>query len=152
MRLLIAENDASLATFLSDGFGAEHYTVDLTHTSDEAKTVIQKNEYDAAILDLNLPQADSMEILQHFRSKRPQLPILILTNRNRPEERGTSARSGSRRFGPKTIFVRGTFGASARRSASRSLCAAGHAAHGRSRSKSGGTFGATCQPHDRVDA
>lgn len=87
MRLLIAENDASLATFLNDGFAAEHYAVDLTHTSDEAKTAIQKNEYDAAILDLNLSQTDSMEILRHFQSERPQLPILILTNRNRPEER-----------------------------------------------------------------
>jgi two-component system copper resistance phosphate regulon response regulator CusR len=87
MRLLIAENDASLATFLNNGFGAEHYAVDLTRSGEEAKTLIQKNEYDAAILDLNLAQTDSMETLQHFRSKRPHLPMLILTSRNRPEER-----------------------------------------------------------------
>jgi DNA-binding response OmpR family regulator len=87
MRLLIAEHDASLATFLKDGFGAEHYVVDLTHSGDEARTLIQKNEYDSAILDLNLAQTDSMETLRHFRSTRPQLPILILTSRNRPEER-----------------------------------------------------------------
>ncbi|HEY0703387.1 MAG TPA: response regulator [Candidatus Acidoferrales bacterium] len=87
MRLLIAETDPSLAAFLNNGFGAEHYAVDLTHDSDQAKSLIQENEYDAAILDLNLPQADGMEVLQHFRSKREQLPILILTGRNRPEER-----------------------------------------------------------------
>ena len=87
MRLLLAESDPSLAAFLHNGFGAEHYAVDLTHDGDAAKTVVQKNEYDLAILDLNLPQADTMEILRHFRSKSQHLPILILTSRNRPEER-----------------------------------------------------------------
>jgi DNA-binding response OmpR family regulator len=87
MRLLIAETDPSLAAFLNNGFGAEHYAVDLTYDSDKAKTMIQENEYDAAILDLNLPQADGMEVLRDFRSKRERLPILILTGRNRAEER-----------------------------------------------------------------
>jgi two-component system, OmpR family, copper resistance phosphate regulon response regulator CusR len=87
MRLLIAENDPSLATFLNDGFGGEHYTVDVSTDGAGAQTMVQENEYDAAILDLNLPQAEGMEVLQQFRSKRPQLPILILTSRNRPEER-----------------------------------------------------------------
>jgi DNA-binding response OmpR family regulator len=87
MRLLVAENDPSLATFLNGGFRAENYAVDLTRNSDDAKTLIQKNENDVAILDLNLPQADGMGILQHFRITRPQLPILILTSRNKAEER-----------------------------------------------------------------
>lgn len=87
MRLLIAENDPSLATFLNNGFGGEHYTVDVSSDGAGAQTMVQENEYDAAILDLNLPQAEGMEVLQKFRSERPQLPILILTSRNRPEER-----------------------------------------------------------------
>lgn len=87
MRLLVAENDPSLASFLNNGFGAEHYAVDLTHDSDGAKSMVQKNEYDLMILDLNLPQAAGMEILRHFRTKRQQMPILILTGRNRPDER-----------------------------------------------------------------
>ena len=87
MRLLLAENDPSLATFLSNGFGSEQYTVDVTADGAEAKAMVQEHEYDAAILDLNLPQTEGLEILQQFRRRRPQLPILILTSRNRPEER-----------------------------------------------------------------
>jgi DNA-binding response OmpR family regulator len=87
MRLLLAENDPSLATFLSNGFGSEQYTVDVTADGSEAKAMVQEHEYDAAILDLNLPQTEGLEILQQFRQKRPLLPILILTSRNRPEER-----------------------------------------------------------------
>jgi len=87
MRLLVAENDASLAAFLCSGFGAEKYAVDLTHDGDTARDMVQKHNYDLALLDLNLSQAEGMEILQFFRNKRQQLPILILTSRNRPEER-----------------------------------------------------------------
>ena len=87
MRLLLAENDPSLATFLSNGFGSEQYTVDVTTDGAEAKAMVQEHEYDAAILDLNLPQTEGLEILQQFRRRRQQLPILILTSRNRPEER-----------------------------------------------------------------
>ena len=87
MRLLLAENDPSLATFLSNGFGSEQYTVDVTADGAEANAMVQEHEYDAAILDLNLPQTEGLEILQQFRRRRPQLPILILTSRNRPEER-----------------------------------------------------------------
>lgn len=87
MRLLVAEHDASLATFLSNGFGAEHYAVDLTQDGEGAKAMVANNEYDLAILDLNLSQAQGMEVLQHCRNKRQQLPILILTGRNRLEER-----------------------------------------------------------------
>ena len=83
MRLLIAETDRSVATFLNNGFGAEHYAVDLTYDSDNAKSLIQENEYDAAILDLNLPQVDGMEVLQHFRSKRDRQSTWSSSIRNR---------------------------------------------------------------------
>jgi two-component system, OmpR family, response regulator len=83
LRLLLAESDPSLAAFLHNGFGAEHYAVDLTHDGDPAKTMVQNKEHDLAILDLNLPQADTMEILRYFRGKSQRLPILILTSRNR---------------------------------------------------------------------
>jgi two-component system copper resistance phosphate regulon response regulator CusR len=87
MRLLVAESDTSLATFLQNGFAIENYAIDITHDGNDAKALIQQNEYDLAILDLNLPQADGMEILRYVRTKWQHMPILILTSRNRPEER-----------------------------------------------------------------
>jgi len=86
MRLLVAESDPSLGTFLHSGFGAEHYAVDLTRDGNDAKAMVQENEYDLAILDRNLPHADGLEVLSHLRSKRRLLPIVILTSGNRPEE------------------------------------------------------------------
>ena len=87
MRLLVAENDPALGTFLQRGFGEEHYVVDLASDGARTQLLVQEREYDLAILDLNLPRPDGLEVLQQVRARRRQLPILILTGRNRLEDR-----------------------------------------------------------------
>src|SRR5271168_2644878 len=87
MHLLVAENDPALATFLQSSFDHEHYTVDLTDNSEEAKQWAAERNYDLAILDLNLARDQGSAVLQHVRTKRQQLPILVLSSRNRAEER-----------------------------------------------------------------
>ncbi len=87
MRLLVAENDPALATFLHSSFDAEHYTVDLTRNGEEAKQMVEERSYDLAILDMNLALSSGMQVLQSFRAKQQQLPILVLAGRNRPEDR-----------------------------------------------------------------
>jgi len=87
MRLLVAENDPALATFLQESFDHEHYSVDLTHESAEAKKWVEEREYDLAILDLNLARDEGTQVLQHVRAKRRELPILVLSGRNRAEDR-----------------------------------------------------------------
>jgi len=87
MRLLVAENDPALATFLQRGFDAEHYAVDLTAGGEEAKFMVQEREYDLAILDLNLPKPDCLEVLQKIRAQRQQMPILVLTSKGQLPDR-----------------------------------------------------------------
>jgi two-component system copper resistance phosphate regulon response regulator CusR len=87
MRVLVAESDRALGTYLERSFGAENYAVDLAASADQAKTLVQAHEYDAAILDLNLPREEELGVLRHVRAKRQRLPILALTNRTRPEDR-----------------------------------------------------------------
>ncbi|MFZ0883186.1 MAG: response regulator [Candidatus Acidiferrales bacterium] len=87
MRLLVAENDPALATFLHSSFDAEHYTVDLTRNGEEAEQMVEERSYDLAILDMNMALASGMQVLQSFRAKQQQLPILVLAGRNRPEDR-----------------------------------------------------------------
>jgi len=118
MRLLVAESDRALATFLERGFRAENYVVDLASDGSIALELAQEQPYDAAILDLNLPQCDGLSVLRHARASGQQFPILILSNRTRPEDRAGS-RSGCRRFGAEALRVRGAFGARARAAAAR---------------------------------
>src|ERR1700678_3606838 len=87
MRLLLAESDPALAPFLQRSFDTEHYAVEVTKEGDEAESLIQDQEFDLAILDLNVTRPDGLEVLKHIRAARSQLPILVLSNRNRPEDR-----------------------------------------------------------------
>ncbi len=87
MRVLIAEDDPALATFVRKGLEAEHYAVDVTHDGEQAKAMATELDYDLFMLDLNLPRVDGVSILRHLRPRKPSMPILILTSRNRVEDR-----------------------------------------------------------------
>lgn len=87
MRVLIAEDDPALATFVRKGLEAEHYAVDVTHDGEQAKAMATELDYDLFMLDLNLPRVDGVTILRHLRPRKPSMPILVLTSRNRVEDR-----------------------------------------------------------------
>jgi two-component system, OmpR family, copper resistance phosphate regulon response regulator CusR len=80
MRVLIAEDDVALASFVRKGLEAEHYAVDVSHDGEQARAM-------AAELDYDLPRMDGVSILRQLRTKKPSMPILILTSRNRVEDR-----------------------------------------------------------------
>jgi len=87
VRPLLAENDPALGTFLQRGFYAENYLVDLTRDAEEAKSLVDGQKYDLAILDLNLAPTDGLNVLREVRSRGGGLPILILSSRGRLEDR-----------------------------------------------------------------
>lgn len=87
MRLLVAENDEALGVFLRHGLEAEHYTVDVAREGAGAVELAATHTYDLLILDLNLPGLDGMEVLRHLRARPADFPILILTSKNRIDDR-----------------------------------------------------------------
>jgi len=87
MRVLIAEDDVALASFVRKGLEAEHYAVDVSHDGEQARAMATELDYDLLMLDLNLPRMDGISILRQLRTKKPSMPILILTSRNRVEDR-----------------------------------------------------------------
>ena len=86
MRMFVAENDLALATFLHDRFSAEHYTLDLTGDGEEVQRWVEERNYHVVILDRNLVRAEAAGVVQFVRSKRRQMPIVVLYSRNRAEE------------------------------------------------------------------
>jgi two-component system copper resistance phosphate regulon response regulator CusR len=86
-RILIAEDDGALAKFVSQGLEAEHYSVDVFSDGEQARTAADEAEYDVVILDLNLPKLDGVNVLRYLRLKKPSLPVLVLTQRTRVEDR-----------------------------------------------------------------
>ena len=87
MRILIAEDDAALAKFVRQGLETEHYEVDVYSDGEQAQVAANELDYDLVVLDLNLPKVDGVSILRHLRLKKPTMPVLVLTQRTRVEDR-----------------------------------------------------------------
>jgi two-component system copper resistance phosphate regulon response regulator CusR len=87
MRILVAEDDASLASFVKKGLDAEHYAVDVSNDGEQARAMAGEFDYDLVVLDLNLPRLDGVAVLRYLRTRKPSMPILVLTGRTRVEDR-----------------------------------------------------------------
>ncbi|HTZ82433.1 MAG TPA: response regulator transcription factor [Candidatus Acidoferrales bacterium] len=87
MRILIAEDDEALAKFVRLGLEGENYMVDVCADGEQARAGATETEYDLVILDLNLPKLDGVSVLRHLRLARPTVPVLVLTQRTRVEDR-----------------------------------------------------------------
>jgi len=101
MRILIAEDDVALAKFVRQGLEAEHYAVEVFADGEQAKTAATDGEYDVVILDLNLPKVDGISILHQLRLKKPTLPVLVLTQRTKVEDRVQCLDIGADDYLPK---------------------------------------------------
>jgi two-component system, OmpR family, copper resistance phosphate regulon response regulator CusR len=79
MRILVAEDDRPVASFLSKSLEAEQYAVDIAADGEEANYMAENYDYDLVILDINLPKKTGFEVLHDVRQKKPNLAILVLT-------------------------------------------------------------------------
>jgi len=103
MRILIAEDDEALAKFVRQGLESEHYTVDVFLDGEQARAAANQSEYDLVILDLNLPRLDGVSVLRQLRLQKPSLPVLVLTQRTRVEDRVLCLDTGADDYVPKQL-------------------------------------------------
>ena len=87
MRILIAEDDTVLADVLIRLLRQSSYTVDWAKTGEEADTKLSTQTFGLIILDLGLPRMDGLEVLRCLRARGSRTPVLILTARDRLEDR-----------------------------------------------------------------
>ena len=83
MRILVVEDDAALAAQLQHALEGAGFSVDVERDGDSASFTGTTEQYDAAVLDLGLPQRDGLTVLHDWREAGCQWPVLILTARNR---------------------------------------------------------------------
>lgn len=87
MRLLVVEDEADLAHALAKGLRQQGYAVDQAFDGRQGLELAEINDYDLLILDLNLPEMDGLEVCRRLRASQSSMLILILTARDRPDER-----------------------------------------------------------------
>lgn len=87
MKILLAEDDSFLAEGLSMVLRDSGYFVDVEPNGLNADSAVGLNSYDLLILDLGLPKLDGLDVLKRIRGRGQTIPILILTARDRLEDR-----------------------------------------------------------------
>ncbi len=95
MRILLAEDDARVASFIRRGLKEENYTVDAAGDGEEALFLAQSENFDLIILDLLLPKKDGLEVLRTLRARRVNIPILILTAKDTTEDKVAGLDAGA---------------------------------------------------------
>jgi DNA-binding response OmpR family regulator len=87
MRLLVIEDETRIAELVKTGLARAGFTVDVVGLCGDAREALAVTPYDAAIVDLGLPDGDGLELLRELRGCGNQTPILVLTARDAVEDR-----------------------------------------------------------------
>ena len=100
-RILIAEDEARLASFLEKGLRSSGFTTTVVGDGITAETLANGGDFDLLILDLSLPRKDGLEVLRDLRSAGRRLPVIVLTARSDPHDRVAGLESGADDYLPK---------------------------------------------------
>jgi two-component system, OmpR family, copper resistance phosphate regulon response regulator CusR len=95
MRLLVIEDEAKLAQYLHKGLSENGHVVDVAQDGIEGRRLALDGEYDLVLLDLMLPGVDGFGVLSAIRARRRNLPVLMLTARDKVEDRVRGLEQGA---------------------------------------------------------
>jgi DNA-binding response OmpR family regulator len=95
VRLLVIEDEPRIAEILKSGLQRAGFAVDVVQLCAVAREALALTVYDAAILDLGLPDGDGLDLLAELRSAHNGVPVLVLTARDAVENRVSGLDAGA---------------------------------------------------------
>lgn len=82
LRILLVEDDNTLSDTLAQALRQSGYTLDAVSDGVAADAALCQDHFDLVILDLGLPHMDGMQVLKRLRTRKSNIPVLILTARD----------------------------------------------------------------------
>ena len=95
MRLLLLEDDSALQSRLVARLAAEGYQVEASGDGAEGLYLAQEYPFDAAVIDIGLPQLSGLEVIRRLRAGGRTLPVLVLTARGRWQDKVEGLEAGA---------------------------------------------------------
>ena len=94
-RILIAEDEPRLASFLEKGLKASGFVTTVVEDGHIASLVARDDEFDLLILDIGLPGMDGFHVLSEIRNRGQRLPVIFLTARDELDDKITGLEGGA---------------------------------------------------------
>lgn len=104
-RILLVEDDARLAAMVADYLGEAGFRSAIAGSGAEATRQLKRDQFDAVVLDLMLPDTDGLELCRHIRAE-SNIPLLMLTARGDPLDRVVGLEIGADDYLPKPFEPR----------------------------------------------
>ena len=101
MRILIAEDEVTIARALKVMLEKNKYAVDMVHNGSDALDFIRTTAYDALVLDIMMPEKDGIEVLKAVRAEGNTTPALFLTAKAEVADRVAGLDAGADDYLPK---------------------------------------------------
>jgi DNA-binding response OmpR family regulator len=95
MRLLIVEDEARIAELVQAAMARAGFAIDAVALCADAQAALGVTSYDAAIIDLGLPDGDGLSLLEDLRAKGNPTPVLLLTARDAVDDRVRGLNTGA---------------------------------------------------------
>lgn len=95
MRILVAEDEKDMNRIICKRLKEEGYSVDSCFDGVEVFDYLACAEYDAIVLDIMMPRMDGLQVLRKLRDDNNQIPVLLLTAKDRVEDRVTGLDAGA---------------------------------------------------------
>jgi len=95
LRILLVEDEIKMASFIERGLKEEDYVVDVANDGEKALFRAEINPYDLIILDIMLPVKDGITVCRELRSKKINVPVLMLTSKDRVRDKVLGLNSGA---------------------------------------------------------
>lgn len=94
MRVLLVEDDAKIALFVSRGLKEAGFAVDYADNGEDGLHLALTEPYDAAVMDIMLPKKDGLSVIEAMRGLGIQTPVLILSAKRTVDDRVRGLQSG----------------------------------------------------------
>jgi two-component system OmpR family response regulator len=94
MRVLIVEDDETIADFVRTGLTEAGYAVDVAPDGERGLELAAAHAYDAAIVDVMLPKLDGLALIDRLRARGIRTPVLILSARRTVDDRVSGLQAG----------------------------------------------------------
>lgn len=105
MKVLLAEDESKLATFVRNGLTEAGHTVDLAHDGLEAGWLAENGTYDIWLFDIMMPGRDGISLLRQLRRQGQQTPVILLSARGAVDDRVRGLDAGADDYLPKPFSL-----------------------------------------------